>query len=374
MSRFQGKELDRYDNQGDKKMTIDARTISKYAKICERLKDDSQPIYDSGLLDFEHGTMTFGSQKGFGQIKMDVEGWDGQQKPFFVNLNSFLNVVKEFSVLELEGFKFRHGTDDVFEIAHLEDDTHFPDFINSGAAAPVKIDAAALTAIKKCGLFVDVDGQASLNGVFIKDGNIWGTNKNRLCEEHVDSLVNADLSLPRLVWETLILDVLGEDLVIDKDATSFFISNGDEIKIQFAVNSALSSPDIHNPNFVSKFDHSNYIVLDKAGFLAVINFIQPFVLSSASQRIQLIVGDAMLEIKSEDNNNIISRKIPLVEKVGDIAIGSKIWVSTNWIKTILGVLGGKTVKIQLDLANPAVNVSSEESSTHVVYCRLMEIV
>ena len=356
-------------------MVINATLIAKYAKICERLKDDSMPIYDSGLLDFEHGVITFGSQKGFGQIKMDVEGWDGKQKPFFVNLNSFLNVIKEFPVLELEGFKFKHGTNDVFEIAHLEDDARFPDFINSGNASPVKIDTSALSAIKKCGLFVDIDGQASLNGVFIKYGNVWGTNKNRLCEEHVESLSDADLALPRLVWETLVMDVLGEDLVIDKNDTFFFISNGDEIKIQFTINSALSSPDIHNANFVAKFDHPNYITLDKACFVGVINFIQPFVINNASQRIQLIVGDTLLEIKSEDNGNIISRKIPIIERIGDIDIGSKIWVSTNWIKTILGVLGGKTVKIQVDLTKPAINVSSvEEPSTHIVYCRLTETV
>jgi hypothetical protein len=356
-------------------MTIDAKLIAKYAKVCERLKDDSQPVYDSGLLDFEQGTMTFGSQKGFGQIKMGVEGWDGVQKPFFVNLNSFLNVVKEFPVLELEGFKFRHGTDDVFEIAHMEDANRFPDFISSGNAMPVKIDAAALSAIKKCGLFVDAAGEASLNGVFIKNGNVWGTNKNRLCEERVESLANADFALPRLAWETLILDVLGEDLVIDKDDSSFFVSSGDEIKIQFAVNSSLSSPDIHNPKFVSKFDHPNYITLNKAALLGVINFIQPFVLNSASQRIQFIIGDTLLEIKSEDSGNIISRKIPISGKAGGIDTGSKIWVSTNWIKTILGVIDGETVKIQIDLSQPAINLSSvENAATHVVYCRLTEIV
>ena len=356
-------------------MTIDAKNIVKYAKICERLKDDSQPIYDSGLLDFENGTMTFGSQKGFGQIKMEVTGWDGAQKPFFINLNSFLNVVKEFPVLELNGFEFKHGTDNVFQIAHLEDDTRYPDFIGSGNASPVKIDDSALSAIKKCGLFVDVDGQASLNGVFIKDGNVWGTNKNRLYEEHVDSLMLADLSLPRIVWETLILDVLGEDLVIAKDESSFFISNGDEIKIQFAVNSALSSPDIHNHNFVNKFDHPSHIILDRDIFYGVINFIQPFVINNASQRIQFIIGDTQLEIKSEDNGNIISRKIPILEKVGSIDIDSKIWVSTNWIKTILSVLNGKTIKIQIDLTKPAINISSpEDLSTHVVYCRLVEVI
>jgi hypothetical protein len=355
-------------------MTINAEFVAKYAKICERLKDDTQPIFDSAKLDFEHGTMTFGSQKGFGQIKMPVEGWDGKQRPFFVNLNSFLNVVKEFPVLELEGYTFKHGTDNSFDIAHLEDDAGFPDFIDSGKATSIKLGKTELDAIKKCGLFVEVDGQASLNGVFIKDGFVWGTCRNRLCEEQVDSFKGADLALPRAVWETLILDVLGESLLIDKDDKSFFISNGEEIKIQFSINSALSSPDIHSDKFVASINHQNFIVIDKSALTQIMNFIQPFVANSPSQRIQMVISDnASLEIKSEDNNNIISRKIVLLEKSGDLKDGDKLWVSVNWIKTILSVLGGKAVKMQIDMSKPAVNITSpEEPATHVVYCRLVE--
>jgi hypothetical protein len=355
-------------------MTINAEFIAKYAKICERLKDDTQPIFDSAKLDFEHGILTFGSRKGFGQIKVPVEGWDGKQQPFFVNLNSFLNVVKEFPVLELEGFTFKHGTDSFFNIAHLEDDAEFPDFINSGNAASVKIGGAELEAIKKCGLFVEVDGQASLNGVFVRDGFVWGTSRNRLCEERVDSFKSADFALPRTVWETLILDVLGEDLVIDKDDKSFFISNGEEIKIQFSVNSALSSPDIHSDKFVSSINHQNFIVIEKAALAHVMNFIQPFVANSPSQRVQLVIaGENSLEIKSEDSNNIISRKIAVLEKSGDLNDGDKLWVGVNWIKTILSVLGGKTVKMRIDMSKPAVNITSpEEPAVHVVYCRLVE--
>jgi hypothetical protein len=355
-------------------MTINAEFVAKYAKICERLKDDTQPIFDSAKLDFEHETVTFGSQKGFGQIKMPVEGWDGKQQPFFVNLNSFLNVVKEFPVLELEGFTFKHGTDNSFDIAHLEDDAGFPDFINSGKATSVKLGKTELDAIKKCGLFVEVDGQASLNGVFIKDGFVWGTCRNRLCEEQVDSFKGANLSLPRMVWETLILDVLGENLLIDKDDKSFFISNGEEIKIQFSVNSALSSPDIRSDKFVASINHQNFIIIDKAALAQIMNFIQPFVANSPSQRIQLVIaGNDSLEIKSEDNNNIISRKITLLDKNGDLNDGDKLWVSVNWIKTILSVLGGKTIKMQIDMSKPAVNITSpEEPTTHVVYCRLVE--
>jgi hypothetical protein len=356
-------------------MILNAEFVAKYAKICERLKDDTQPIFDSAKLDFERGIMTFGSQKGFGQIKMPVEGWDGKQQPFFVNINSFLNVVKEFPVLELEGFTFKHGTDNSFDIAHFEDDVGFPDFINSGRATSIKIGKTELEAIKKCGLFVEVDGQASLNGVFVKDGFVWGTCRNRLREEKVDSFKGANFALPRVVWETLILDVLGEDLIIDKDDKSFFISNGgEEIKIQFSVNSALSSPDIHSDKFVASIDHQNFIVVDKSALAQIMNFIQPFVSNSPSQRIQLVIsGKDSLEIKSEDNNNIISRKTAVLEKSGYFNDGDKLWVSVNWIKTILSVLGGKTVKIQIDMSKPALNITSpEEPATHVVYCRLVE--
>jgi hypothetical protein len=355
-------------------MIINAEFVAKYAKICERLKDDSQPIFDSAKLDFEHETVVFGSQKGFGQIKMPVKGWDGKQQPFFINLNSFLNVIKEFPVLELEGFTFKHGTDNSFNIAHLEDDFEFPEFINSGAATSIKIGKVELSAIKKCGLFVEVDGQAALNGVFVKDGFVWGTCRNRLCEEQVDSFKGADFALPRMVWETLILDVLGEDLVIDRNDKSFFISNGDEIRIQFSVNTVLSSPDIHSDKFISSIDHKNFIVIEKEVLAQVMNFIQPFVVNTPSQRIQLVIaGDDSLEVKSEDNNNIISRKINIIEKSDDLNNGDKLWISVNWIKTILSVLGGKTIKMQIDMSKPAVNIiSPEEPATHVVYCRLVE--
>jgi hypothetical protein len=355
-------------------MVINAEFIAKYAKICERLKDDTQPVFDSAKLDFERGMMIFGSQKGFGQIKMPVEGWDGNQPPFLVNLGSFLNVVKEFPVLELDGFTFRHGTDDSFDISHLEDDVSFPDFIDIGSPTSVKIGRAELDAIKKCGLFVEADGQASLNGIFIRDGFVWGTCRNRFCEERVDSFKTTDLALPRTVWETLTLDVLGEDLLIDKSDKAFFISNGEEIKIQFSVSAVLKSPDIHSDKFMANFNHPNFIVIDKTALTRIMNFIQPFVANIPSQRIQFVIsGNDSLEIKSEDNNNLISRKIAVLEKSGDLNDGDKLWVSANWIKTILSVLGGSTIKMQVDKSKPVINITSpEDSATHVVYCRLME--
>lgn len=356
-------------------MTIDCTNIVKYAKICDKLKDDSQPIYDSGLLDFEHKCMTFGSQKGFGRISMSVEGWDGEKKPFFVNLNSLLNIAREFPVLELNDFTFKHGADSTFEIAHTEDEARFPDFITDGESVAVNIDAECLTAIGRCGAFTDVDGIASINGVFIKDGSVWGTNRTRLCEAHVDVLSGVDIALPRVVWEVMAMDVLGAHITVKKSGSSIFVSNDDAVQLQFVESTVLASPDIHDKVFVSKFDHENSIVLDKNTLANVVNFMQPFVVSSSAQRIALIVSGDTLEVKSQDNNNVISRKIPILEKTGNIENESKIWVGANWLRTMLGVIDADKVRIQLDISKPAINVSAAEdkNALHIVYCRLAEI-
>lgn len=356
-------------------MTIDCTNIVKYAKICDKLKDDSQPIYDSGLLDFEHKCMTFGSQKGFGRIPMPVEGWDGKKEPFFVNLNSLLNIAREFPVLELDGFTFKHGVDGIFEIAHTEDEARFPDFIDSANGNTVEINGESLDAIRRCGAFTDVDGIASINGVFIKDGSVWGTNRTRMCEARVNALSKVDIALPRIVWETMAMDVLGAHITVKKSGSSILVSNDDAVQLQFVESTILASPDIHDEVFVSKFDHENSIVLDKNMIANVVNFIQPFVVSSSAQRIALIIDGDTLEVKSTDNSNIISRKIPILEKTGNIEDGSKVWVGANWLRTMLGVIEADKVRIQLDTSKPAINVSASDDKNvlHIVYCRLAEI-
>lgn len=353
-------------------MTIDCSKIVKYARICDKLKDDSQPVYDSGLLDFERGTMTFGSQRGFGCVSMPVEGWDGKRGPFFVNLGSFLNVAREFPTLELDGFTFRHGDDGTFDIARTDGEARFPPFIENDGSA-MEIGADAVEAIRRCGMFTDVDGIASLNGVFIKDGSVWGTNRNRMCEARVDSLKGADIALPRVAWETIAMDILGPKLTVFRSGSSIFVSNGDDMRLQFVMSDVLASPDIHNPLFVAKFDHESGIVVDRDALAGVVVFIQPFVAQTASQKIQLIVGDS-LEVKADGGGNIISRRLPILGRTGGIEPGSRIWVGANWLRMMLGVLPAGMTRIQIDLSKPAINISAadDKDALHIVYCRIAD--
>lgn len=90
---------------------------------------------------------------------------------------------------------------------------------------------------------------------------------------------------------------------------------------------------------------------------------------------QMIITNDELELKTEDNGQRISRKITLEDASAGVFNGEKIWVSNDWIKTILSSLDGETVTIQVDPASAALNFYTEEKpSLHIVYSKLSEVV
>ena len=357
-------------------MTVDCTLLRKYARICNRLKDTNQPVFDSVRLDFEHQTATFGSQKGFGLVKLPVDGYDGTQKPMLVNLTTLLAVISEFPVLELNGFTFKSGSDNLFEIPRLEDEFEYPSFDMTATTSTLKVTKEVIASIRRAGLYTDPNGNASLNGVFILDGAIVGTDKSRLCEEKVDSLKGTTLSLPRSVWEIIALDVLGEDLILDCSlADKFFIANGDEITLQFATSTALKAPPVTDPKFVAKYSHDSYVKVNKTTLMGIVSFMSPFVATATATRMQMLLTDKELELKTEDGGQRISRKIALTEATQGVFTGEKIWVSNEWIKTILSSLEGDNLVIQVNPASAAINFYTEEKPAHhIVYSRLSEVV
>ncbi|MGL5913571.1 MAG: hypothetical protein ACRCZB_05345 [Bacteroidales bacterium] len=390
-------------------LTLDCTSIKKYSKICDRLKDTNQPIFDSIRLDFENERAIFGSQRGFGSIKMPVTGYDGSQKPFSVNLTAFLAIISEFPILDLDGFTFKQGTENEFEIAHLEDTINFPSF-EIKTAKSFSCTKEIIASIKRAGVFTEQDGTPSLNGVFIFDNIIASTDKSRLYEDKRKELDGISLSLPKSVWEVLALEVLGENLTIDDSSdNSFIISNGDDISVVFSTNNDLKLPPIRTPEFINLYNHSSYVEVKKDSFLQIVNFMAPFVQNSASGRMQLILSDSELELKTEDNGQRVFRKIavdhateefskPILKTEGTAKVSTDedpkvstegtpevstegttkgsfykkvFWVSNQWIKTIINSLQGATIVIQVDPAKPAINFSTKENpSTHIVYSKL----
>lgn len=356
-------------------MNIDCTFIKKYAKILEQLKDSGQPIFDSIKLDFANQKAIFGSQKGYGVVKMPVADYDGQKKPFLVNLSSFVAIVSTFDSLNLEeGYTFKVGKENEFEIAHLEDDYDYPKIEVGQTSKAFSCSKALVKSIKKAVTYTDPDGVASLNGVFFIGGSLVATDKSRLYEEHEAAPKEVTFNLPRAVCDVLTLSVLGEELKIDETPDhSFLVTNGDEITLLFPMNSELSPPPVADERFISKYSHATSIKVKRADFLNLITFMSPFVANAAATRMQLIVYENGVELKTEDNGQRISRKIPLEAKSS--FNGEKFWVSNNWMKTIVDSFEEDILEIQMNPASAPLNFFIEGSpATHIVYSKLSEVI
>lgn len=356
-------------------MIIDCSFIRQYSKLVARLKDQNQPIFDSILLDFQNQCAMFGSQKGFGQIKMPVENLDPNVKPFFVNSVAFLAVVDSFPTLELDGYAFKSGEGNSFEVAHIEDDSFsYPDFIQTSDDTPFKLSKAMLSAIKRAGSFTDAEASASLNGVFILKGYLFGTNKVRFYQEYIDDLKDTTIAFPRAVWETLVLDVLEGDVTIKKNESQFFLSSGDAISLQFSLSNELTGPDVTSDKFKASYEHEEKITLDRSAFLELLSFFMPFVANSDNNRIQLVYHEDHLEIKTEDGNKI-SRRMPVVYSDFEKFRDKHIWVSCVWMRSIVSLLpeGDKVAFKTNDKAAVCIRAEGNDNVT-CIYSRLKEAV
>jgi hypothetical protein len=358
-------------------MKIDARALKKYSKLIQKFVDTGHPQFSNLYLNFAEQRIYFGSQRGFGIVNMLVEDLDPKAKPFCVNALNFLAVAEEFPLLDVEGYVFRHGDSDSFQIAHAEsEDFEYPDF-DIDLADAAAINKNYLPAIRRAGSFTDPEGAKSIDGVFIKNGHVYGLDKLRMYEEIIPDAGGDNFDLPRSVWEILVLEILEEPSLKIDDIHIWVKADG--IQIQFPVCLELElPPNICKPEFALQYDHSTKVTVGKETLMSVIQFFLPFVSDVVSSRLQFIFNADNLEIKTEDGN-VISRRIPYADAADpDYFNGSRIWVSAVWVKNVLAALPiGKDFSVQIavdfDRKKPAMDfrvVNNE--SVHIVYSRLKD--
>jgi hypothetical protein len=354
-------------------MTIDFSNLRKYERIILKLFNPAMPVEDKGYLDFQAMKFTFGSKtKGYGQIDIDVVGYV-DERPFYVDIQGLLNVIASYPVLELSGFQFNSG-ENQFELQHLEEPYGYPPF-EMAVATSLKLTKDFLKNLVSCMSVVDVSGSLpSLSGVFVKNGYIWGTDKKRLYEKKLPTdWDGVELALPFLTCEILAFDLFGETVSLASEVNSFKIA-GEGISLSLPLLVDLQSPDIQSDSFRRVYNHENYVVVGKAQFTEAVKFLDGFVKSLAGQRIRMRITDTQITLYTNDFNRI-EIKIPVVETspnqyfTGDDK--DSITISNAQLKSILSVLSGESVKVQINLEKPAMNFSIQGSEAdHFVSCRL----
>jgi len=360
-------------------MKIDVRALKKYGRLIQKFVDTGHPQFSNLYLNFAEQRIYFGSQRGFGVVNMIVEEYDPNAKPFYVNALNFLAVAEEFSVLDVEGYVFKHGDSNSFQIAHTEsDDFEYPDF-KADFSDAVAISKNYVPAIRRAGSFTDPEGAKAIDGVFIKDKHVYGLDKLRMYEEVLpDDASSNNFDLPRNVWEILVLEILEEPVLKVDDSSRIWVKATD-IEIQFPVFIELGLPaNIGTEKFRAQYDHNTKVSVSKAMLSSIIQFFLPFVSDVVSSRLQFIFNADNLEVKTEDGN-VISRRIPYTESVdAEYFKGNRIWVSAVWMKNILAALPTAkdkelSVQIAVDFQKPTMDFRiADEPSTHIVYSRLKD--
>jgi hypothetical protein len=356
-------------------MKIDVRALKKYGKLIQKFVDASHPQYSNLYLDFAEQRIYFGSQRGFGMVNMVVEDPDPRAKPFCVNALNFLAVAEEFPLLDVEGYVFRHGDSDSFQIAHVEpEDFEYPDF-DIDLADAVAINKDYIPAIRRAGSFTDPEGAKAIDGVFIKEGHVYGLDKLRMYEEIIPDASEDNFRLSRNVWEILVLEIL-EEPTLKIDDAHIWVKAAD-IQLQFPVFLELELPsNIGTESLRIQYDHPTRMKVSKEILTSVIQFFLPFVSDVVSSRLQFIFNTDNLEVKTEDGN-VISRRVPYTDAVDpDYFNGHRVWVSAVWMKNVLAALPvGKdlSVQISVDFTKPTMDFSvADNASVHIVYSRLKD--
>jgi len=368
-------------------MKIDVRCVKTYGKLITKFVDASHPQYSTLYLDFENQRIYFGSNRGFGIVTMPVTDYDPKVKPFCVNALSFIAVVEAVPILDVDSYEeknkekikvhyvFRHENGDSFQIAHSDlEEFNYPKF-DADLSDAVVLNQEFIPAIRKASIFTSPDGAKNLDGVFVRNGCIYGIDKLRMYEEALAVAENENLILPRNVWEIFVLENL-IDPKIKIDETCIWVIS-DDITLQFPVNLELFLPEeVGTPEFRAKYQHEHSVRLDKAALGNMIQFFLPFVSDVVQQRLQFIFNGDGLGIKTEDGN-IISRRVPYSDDADTAYFtGQKIWVSALWVKNILSCLSnGKDAVVQIGIdfkVAPLVFSIVGDESTHIVYSRIKD--
>ena len=355
-------------------MKIDVRAVKNYSKLITKFVDTGHPQFSTLYLDFKEQRIYFGSNRGFGMLVMPVTDYDPKAKPFCVSALSFIAVAEATPLLDVEGFVFRHESGDSFQIAHTAaEDFEVPNF-GVDLSDATALDEVYIPAIRRAGVFTTSDGAKNLDGIFVRDGHVFGLDGFRMYDEALPT--NDNLVLPRNVWEILVLETL-ENPKIKIDEHCIWIVSAD-MNLQFPIDHDLSLPEeVGTDDFRAQYQHKHSVRVSKNTLINYVQFFLPFVTEIVQQRIQFIFNNASLEIKTEDGN-VISRHIAYSEPVDSYFNGRKIWVSALWIKNILSCLpNGKdaTVEISVDFDKPPVKFSVVgDDAIHIVYSRIKDSV
>lgn len=344
--------------------------IRTYSPVISHISSPSTQYHESLYFDFDGGWIYFMNEFAVGRIPMIVEKEDGETHPnFFINAESLMYLSRFYEELDLHGCVLYNG-EEKFNFQHFIEDFEPPLFEEFGDES-IQIDS--LSSLQETLVdslsYIGSDQNSELNGVFIRDGKVITSDLYRLFEGKVDLQV-PDTNLPFLLSRILSIVDSGSGLELEKERSRTHIRLNGECEL-YVGDAELNIVDTTDPQFVSKYNHDSYIVVDRSLFENTLRFLEPFTRNLPDQRVLLHVENGELQIQVRDRNDI-NKRIAIEENEG-IDDGTEFWVSAEYAKTISSHIHDEKLKIQIDPEQPGINyVGNTNADRHIVYSKLKD--
>jgi hypothetical protein len=230
--------------------------------------------------------------------------------------------------------------------------------------------------LKNASLFACQQGfsekEKNLMGVFIKKGRLLSTDSKKFFDFYLGNDYN-DLDINSNFIKVLLLLKVNTNLKINKIGENIKLSDGD---IDLLINnSKINIPAVDTPEFISVYNHSNFITFNKAAFLNILSYLSNFLNSCSSNRLNISINDTNLVFKiiESDNNLFIEKSLPVLSSLIDQINNMDFYVNINYLKMAVSVIPFDNVKMQISTEKIGINISGVDDSnnSHVVLIKMV---
>lgn len=330
-------------------------------------------------LNFENSCAYFSNESFIAKLKFDFEiedPSDNDLKNILVDKEMFLALCTEYEELTLDAdYNFSYE-EESFSIPHFVENQDYPEF-NYDDFTSYHLGSGVLRNVRAASQYMGThDPQEDYFGVNIREDRVVGTDSAQVfegelkdeTEEFPDIKLKGDIV--KLVLTISEFEVCY--LNYNENTDELYVTFGDnqELDIATTQQDILRMPDVKDEEFISKYHHETYFVVEKTELLDVLDFFQVFVRNERNERLYLHITDEntlSVESQSKSKGN---RNVSITDSDSRL-VGEGFWIPRALVVKAVRSIEDDFVQFEVDQEAPAFNiVGKTNNERHIATVRL----
>lgn len=362
------------------RVTIFSDLISKYSRLIQVGYDVGDPRSESLYLDLHNGVIYFelrGRLQGKLCFEMDSNEIDKSLLPaFWVNLPTFLSLVKEYDFFEYDiddGVFYKEK--EHFNLSILEepfssvDFSDFKDNSNKYEFITSESDNIIFNILKAYSFTGEVlkEGRNYKGVCLIKD-KVGAANGFNMYEAENSVDVGEDPILLNIQTGPIFRDLEIIRMYVNGNRI-YFTDTNEEIILYTPMESNLFYPQLTDKSFRNKFEHDTYISVNRKLLKEVIDFLNDFKKGDDSD-VYITVeakedddSSVYALLKTGGDKNRATRQISLLTASSEL-LDTPIRMHRESLSKGISLLNGDVVNLQMNSEAPAINIVGDGTDNH----------